>query len=75
MMLLYDEVFKQGYLSLDNDNLWIFVTRDSEGKILEWDKISTFGVSILDQASKKALDLTLSNGHGTLQLIELVDRP
>ena len=47
----------------------------AEGKILEWDKISTFGVSILDQASKKALDLTLSNGHGTLQLIELVDRP
>ena len=34
MILFHDEVFKQGYLSLDENNVWEFVTRDSEGKVI-----------------------------------------
>lgn len=34
VILFHDEVFKQGYLSLDENNVWEFVTRDSEGKVI-----------------------------------------
>ena len=31
--LLHDNVYKQGYLNINNDNLWEFVMRDKEGRI------------------------------------------
>ncbi len=31
--LLHDNIYKHGYLNLDKDNLWEFVTRDAEGRI------------------------------------------
>ena len=33
MMLLVDDVYKRGYLSLDDDNYWEFVTRGRDGRI------------------------------------------
>ena len=31
--LLHDEVYKQGYLHINNDQMFEFVSRDSEGRI------------------------------------------
>ena len=31
--ILHDNIYKHGYLSLDKDILWEFVTRDAEGRI------------------------------------------
>ena len=31
--LLHDEVYKQGYLNINKDNLWEFVSRDTDGRI------------------------------------------
>lgn len=33
MTLLHDNIYKHGYLNLDKENLWEFVTRDAEGRI------------------------------------------
>ena len=39
--ILYDEVYKQGYLNINKDNLWGFVSRNPDGQI-------TFTYDILD---------------------------
>jgi hypothetical protein len=44
-----------------------------DGKTLEWSKIATFDVSIVDEATKAKLDLTSAGGHKVLQLIQLVE--
>ncbi len=43
------------------------------GKPLEWSKIATFQIAIVDEQSKQKIDLTSKPGHAVLQLIELVD--
>ena len=47
--------------------------KGSLGKTLEWSKIATFDVSIVDEVTKAKLDLTSAEGHELLQLIQLVD--
>lgn len=42
-------------------------------KTLEWSKIATFEVTIIDLESKEKLDLTSPEGHAVLQAIKLVD--
>ena len=32
-MLLHDDVYKQGFLNLDKNNIWEFVSRDADGRI------------------------------------------
>ena len=49
--------------------------KGAEGKTLEWSKVATFEVSIVDEATKSKLDLTSKEGHEILQRIELVDAP
>ena len=45
------------------------------GKTLEWPKIATFEVTILDQATKSKINLTSKQGHEILKRIELVEAP
>jgi hypothetical protein len=47
--------------------------RSADGRTLEWSKIATFDISIVDQETKATLDLTSRKGHAVLQLIEMVD--
>ncbi|NNM31265.1 MAG: hypothetical protein HKO57_17265 [Akkermansiaceae bacterium] len=47
--------------------------KNADGKTLEWSKIATFEVSLVDAESKAKLDLTSSEGHAILQRIEMVD--
>ena len=47
--------------------------RGDAGKTLEWSKIATFEVTIIDEANKGKLDLTSPEGHAVLQLIRIVD--
>ena len=35
MTLLYDDLYKRGYLELDADNDWEFITPTMEGRIVE----------------------------------------
>lgn len=55
----------------------VVINRDefkgADGKTLEWSKIATFEVTIVDEGSKAKLDLTSKEGHTVLQLIKLVD--
>ena len=55
----------------------IMIARDefksADGKTLEWSKIATFEITMVDEDSKEKLDLTSKEGHEVLQLIELVD--
>lgn len=44
-----------------------------DGKTLEWSKIASFDVSIVDEATQAKLDLTSAEGHKVLQLIQLVE--
>ncbi len=44
-----------------------------EGKVLEWSKIATFEVTIVDESTKSKLDLTTPEGHAVLRLIQLVN--
>jgi hypothetical protein len=44
-----------------------------ESKTLEWSKIATFDVSIVDESTRSNLDLTSAAGQDVLQLIRLVD--
>ena len=32
-MILHDDLYKQGYLNINKDNLWEFVSRDLDGRI------------------------------------------
>lgn len=47
--------------------------RGDDGKTLEWSKIATFEVTIIDEATNAKLDLTSPAGHAILHLIKLVD--
>lgn len=46
---------------------------NADKRSLEWSKIATFEVTIIDQAIKAKLDLTSQQGHTVLQAIRLVD--
>jgi len=47
--------------------------KSADGKTLEWSKIATFEITIVDEETKGKLDLTSKEGHAVLQLIRLVD--
>ncbi len=55
----------------------ILITRDdfksADGKRLEWSKIATFEITIVDQETKAKLDLTSEKGRAVLQLIKMGD--
>ena len=44
-------------------------------KELEWAKISTFNVTLVDHTQRKAIKLTDPQTHAILKRIELIDRP
>lgn len=47
--------------------------KSAKNKTLEWSKIATFEVTVIDLESKGKLDLTSPSGHAVLQTIKLVD--
>jgi len=47
--------------------------RSTDEKMLEWSKIATFEITILDAATKQKIDLTSKAGHAVLQRILLVN--
>jgi dienelactone hydrolase len=47
--------------------------KSTDGKTLEWSKIATFEITIVDEETKEKLDLTSKEGHAILQLIKMVD--
>ena len=47
--------------------------RSTDKKMLEWSKIATFEITILDAATKQKIDLTSNAGHAVLQRILLVN--
>jgi hypothetical protein len=55
----------------------IVISRDdfksADGKTLEWSKLTTFDISMVDEETKAKLDLTSKGGHAILQLIKMVD--
>lgn len=55
----------------------IVISRDdfksADSKTLEWSKIATFEITIVDEGTKAKLDLTSKAGHAVLQLIKMVD--
>lgn len=59
------------------DEQQILISRDdfksAEGKVLEWSKIATFEITVIDLEAKSNLDLTTKEGQTVLKLIKLVD--
>ena len=49
--------------------------KSESGKELEWDKISTFSVSMFEEKNRKTLRLTDPANHSILKRIELIDLP
>ncbi len=47
--------------------------KSANGKTLEWSKIATLEISIVDEETKDKLDLTSKEGHAFLKLIKMVD--
>ena len=47
--------------------------KSTDGKTLEWSKIATFEITIVDEETKDKIDLTSKAGHDVLQLIKMVD--
>ncbi|MGY8769044.1 MAG: alpha/beta hydrolase family protein [Pirellulales bacterium] len=47
--------------------------KSKDVKTLEWSKIETFEISIIDNDTKDRLDLTSQDGHAVLKLIKIVD--
>ncbi len=47
--------------------------KSADGKTLEWSKIATFEITIVDEETRDKLDLTSKEGHAVLQLIKMVD--
>jgi dienelactone hydrolase len=47
--------------------------KSANGKMLEWSKIATFEVTIVDEQTRGKIDLTSKQGHAVLQLIKLVE--
>ena len=54
----------------------IRISRDqfkgTKDKLLEWSKIATFDVTLIDEATREKLNLTSAEGHQILRRIELV---
>ena len=44
----------------------------TDEKMLEWSKIATFEITILDEATKQKINLTSKAGHTILKRIQLV---
>jgi predicted esterase len=55
----------------------VVISRDefksADGKTLEWSKIATFEITIVNEETRDKLDLTSQEGHAVLQLIKMVD--
>ncbi|MCB9872735.1 MAG: dienelactone hydrolase family protein [Planctomycetaceae bacterium] len=55
----------------------LIISREDFGsdhdKTLEWSKVATFEVTIIDEATRQKLDLTSKEGHAVLQRIQMVD--
>ena len=49
--------------------------KGEKDKELEWAKISTFNVTLVDHTQRKAIKLTDPETHAILKRIELIDRP
>ena len=49
--------------------------KSPEGKVLEWAKIATFDVTLVDDATKAKLSLASDEGREVLQRIQLLDAP
>ena len=49
--------------------------KGEKGKELEWAKIATFNVTLVDHTQRKAIKLTDPETHAILKRIELIDRP
>ena len=47
--------------------------KSADGKRLDWSKIATFEITIVDEETRDKLDLTSKEGHAVLQLIKMVD--
>ncbi|MDA7915969.1 dienelactone hydrolase family protein [Verrucomicrobia bacterium] len=47
--------------------------KGADEKTLEWSKIATFEISIVDEGTKGKVDLTSKEGHTVLQLIKMAD--
>ena len=47
--------------------------KNAEGKTVEWPKIATCEITIIDQETKAKLDLTQAAGHEILRKIELIE--
>ena len=47
--------------------------KSADGKTLEWSKIATFEIAIVDEETRAKLNLTSKEGHAVLQLIKMVD--
>jgi len=47
--------------------------KNSDGKTLEWSKIATFNVVLVDLDTREKIDLTSPKGHAILQSIKLGD--
>jgi len=49
--------------------------KGEKDKELEWSKISTFNVTLVDHTQRKAIKLTDPETHSILKRIELIDLP
>ena len=49
--------------------------KGEKDKELEWAKIATFNVTLVDHTQRKAIELTDPETHSILKRIELIDRP
>ena len=49
--------------------------KGEKDKELEWAKIATFNVTLVDHTQRKAIKLTEPESHSILKRIELIDRP
>ena len=49
--------------------------KSEKDKVLEWAKVSTFNVTLVDHTQRKAIKLTDPKTHSILKRIELVDLP
>ncbi|MFP6764634.1 MAG: dienelactone hydrolase family protein, partial [Planctomycetaceae bacterium] len=47
--------------------------QSAEGKTLEWSKIATLEITIVDEKTRARMDLTSKAGHAVLQLIKMVN--
>jgi hypothetical protein len=47
--------------------------KNKDNKTLEWSKVSTFAITLTDEKTKQAIDLTTPKGAEALKRIELVN--